>query len=94
MRSLFWDVGSAISCWGMYGVRSLVENVGDERSLFLGCGDAIAVWGCGNAIAVWGLEGVRSLFGDVGMRSLLGMLGVRSLFGGVEVRSLLLNTFN
>jgi hypothetical protein len=77
VRSLFRDVGGAITVWGV-GVRSL-----------LGCGSAIAFgdvavrsqfWECGSAIA----------FGDVGSAIAFGMwecdrfwdVGVRSLFGG------------
>ncbi|MBS9388750.1 MAG: hypothetical protein HEQ33_07590 [Dolichospermum sp. WA123] len=55
---------------GMWGCDRFL-GCGGVRSLFSGCGSAIAfgMWGCDRC---FGMLGVRSLFGDVGMRSLFG----------------------
>ena len=55
MRSLFGDGGMCDRCFGILGVRSLFEGVGN----------AIAFWGVVGAIAVLRFEEVRSLCRDV-----------------------------
>jgi len=83
VRSLFRDVGGAITVWGV-GVRSLLGcgsaiAFGDVavRSQFWECGSAIAFGDVGSAIAFWGCgkcdsEALRRnrfwVCGDVGVR--------------------------